>query len=169
MYLDDALTRTNDLIYENVNWAIPNFKPGDFKITLTWPSHERQYKKYYQPDIRRYSNDIRHYLHRVNRKFLGRDYQARGLMLKAVNSFEFNASQGIHCHMALEDSVLSRVPEDECINELLQCWLDMKCSGYVAANEVMRMDYPQGWIEYIFKDTKSSKTEFTDYDNWCLK
>ena len=169
MYFDNVLTSRNDLIYANLNLVSSHFIPGDIAITLTWKPVVSQYNKLgFKKDTIVKSNDIRHYLRRVNHEFLGRDFKARGQKLKVINAFELNSSQGIHCHMILEKPVSSRVAEEKCIDTLMQCWLDMECSGYVGANLIEICDNPTRWIQYFLKDTASYKPEFVDYENWYL-
>lgn len=166
MYIDEALIRTNALIETNLNFVAKYFKAGDVAITLTWKPHDSQYKQGYKPDTIKHSADIRHFLRRANLKLLGRDYKSRDQKLRVVNTFELNSSQGLHCHMLLGIPDDLRVNVSECINTLMQCWLDMNCSGYVGANKIEICDDPRKWIKYFLKDSKGFKTEFTDYYNW---
>lgn len=168
MYWNNKLTSSTDFIKTNQNFAKSHFNDGDYALTLTFKPSVVQYAFNYKPVLIYYSQSIRHYLNVVNKKFLGRDFKSRGQRLKVVNTFELNGSQGVHCHMILQNPKLARIEHANHIFELKNYWLKTRASGYAEANKIEVTYDAGGWIDYMFKDANKDKTEFIDYENWCI-
>ena len=166
MYLPSKLSNNSNLIKIYQEFVKSHFKNGDYALTLTFKPSDMQYHSKYKPDLFYFSEHIAHYLNVVNYKFLGRDFKCRGHRLKVVNTFELNGSQGVHCHMILENPIKTRIKPCTHLNEILNCWLKTKCSGYSEANKIVATYDANGWIDYIFKDANKNNTDFIDYHNW---
>lgn len=161
--------KKNSISDEVRKWIKQHFNDQDIAVTLTFRPTEYQYKAGYSPNIIWFSSSIRSYLNRLNYKILGRRYK-NGHRLKSVNTFELNGSEGIHCHMIIQrpNPVMSRIPSDNTVQEIENCWTSMKCSGYRRANRVDLIWDSDGWVDYLFKDTDIRTSEYLDVLNWNL-
>ena len=150
------------------DWLKPNFKDGDFDLTLTFNPHYWDPDINAKPDAVSCANHMHHYLNVINRGFYGHHYRRGKKRLKSVHVFELNQSMGFHVHMVLENPAHCRIPPIHRIEYLHASWMRMNCSGVTKANLVRETQSVHGWIKYITKDIKNSTFEMADITNWYL-
>lgn len=160
---------STDVAIQTKQWLKPHFTNQDFAASLTfnpvadecWPDES--------PDFLSLNSHIREYLHKVNYKFLGRNFK-RGYRLKSANTFEFRNSKAVLCHLIIgkPTSIELRKDYESFLPTLEECWLRMDCSGPKGTHSFEFIHDLDAWIDYIFKDFTAMSAENADILNWNL-
>jgi len=108
------------------------------------------------------SQNLRHVMNRVNRKFFGNSYRSPNRFkrrIEVVPVMEFTASGLVHYHLALECP--EGVVANELEKELIDAWIG---SRWGRTQYHLSPMYNNGWFDYILK--VRSKDDYSDCIDW---
>jgi hypothetical protein len=142
-----------------MEWILPNFKIGDYFVTLT-------FKPTVKFDDSRRSKDVTHLLNKLNRIVYGKKFDKRTKQLKSFVMFENNCSDGTHIHMILERPVDKSRYSGDFDKLIVDSWYKMNCSGNKNAQKVLPCFDVNRLIRYMTKQIKNENNlERLDVNN----
>lgn len=150
-----------------IEWALPSFANGDIAITLTYKEFDRQFSAKFSYDYVKQIDDVKHYLNKVNRRFLGRA-QAKNNPLKVAYGIELNEYNGLHIHIILQAPPTDRVSKEHHFNLLSTLWAEMRLTGKKAGIKIKEVDDVEGWVKYILKGFYENTSDRNDTQYWVL-
>ena len=149
------------------DWVLRNFTEGDIAITLTYKEFDEQFSAKFSYDYIRQISDVKHYLNKVNRKFLGRA-QGKNNPLRVAYAIELNEYNGLHIHMILQVPPIDRVPKKHQFTLLSTLWAEMRLTGKRAGIDIQEIDNKGRWVGYMLKGFFENNSDRNDMQYWVL-
>lgn len=101
------------------------------------------------------SEDIAHFLRRLNFRVFGQSFKKGKARLKCVPVFETNHSGGLHVHMFLERPSETARLNKQFEEVVLSEWLELEYAGKRVAQDIRACHNVSGWASYITEDIRS--------------
>ena len=107
------------------------------------------------------SQNLRYFIHRLNRRYLKFAYKRFNKRLKVVPILEGNDVINYHYHLIIDNPFFNR--DEEFKKTIRECW--SKTPLYNSSIDIQRMT-DSGWIRYIMKSrSKKSVLDSIDWSN----
>ena len=94
------------------------------------------------------SQNMRHFLNRINKTILGSAFTRYGKRLQTVPSYEYGDNKHLHYHLLIK--VPNHISEAQLHSLLLTNWMKTKWGLWQID---LQETYSSGWLHYITKDT----------------
>jgi len=108
------------------------------------------------------SQNFRHYMNRLNQKFLGTRFRRYGEQLRVIPVYESGSSVNPHYHCMIDNPDSDR--DFEFTRLVRECWWKTELSKPEV--DIQKTYDVDGWIDYMVKfRTKTSLTDSVDWNN----